>query len=111
MTETSSLLPREVTVLVPHVELNSAGWWEKALSRLVLSTVWLGDGNQDIASIQKTLQTTFGLKISLEKLKSVLSSLEKEDCLVEVSDAIFRIPEKVRKTFDQEIEEAEKQFE
>lgn len=33
-------LPPEIVSLIHHVELNRSGWWDRALDRLVLITVW-----------------------------------------------------------------------
>lgn len=108
MTDKHSLLPREVSALVHHVELNRAGWWEKALNRLVLAAVWLAEPNPDMMEICTTLQATFGLTIGPNKLGSILSALEAEDCLVQVAGGEVRIPDKARASFEQEIAEAEK---
>lgn len=107
MTESHSLLPREVSALVHHVELNRAGWWDKALNRLVLAAVWLAEGNPDVADIRTTFQGAFGLAIGPEKLASILPALEAEDSLVQVSDGVYRIPDKARTVFEQEIAAAE----
>jgi hypothetical protein len=66
MTAKHALLPREVSALVHHIELNRAGWWEKALNRLVLAAIWLSDGNPDVAEIRVTFEGTFSLPISAD---------------------------------------------
>lgn len=108
MIDSHSLLPREVVALVHHVELNRAGWWDKAFNRLVLAAVWLDDKTQTIEQICTTLQATFGLKVKSHRLTPILSALEREDLLIQISEGQYRIPDKARAFFEQEIAEAEK---
>ena len=76
MNDAHSLLPREVSALVHHVELNRAGWWDKALNRLVLATVWMASGNQDESQLRSAMPDTFGLTIGEAKLSSAIASLD-----------------------------------
>ena len=104
---TALLLPREVSALVHHVELNRAGWSDKTLNRLVLATVWLAGENLDETQICRNMQDTFSLTVGKEKLASAIKSLKAEDSLIEVSSGVYRIPDKARRGLDQEINEAE----
>ena len=101
------LLPREVSALVHHVELNRAGWSDKTLNRLVLSTVWLAGENLDETQICRNMKDTFSLTVGKEKLASVIESLKAEDSLIEVSSGVYRIPDRARSELDREISEAE----
>ncbi len=108
MSTSYSLLPREVTALISHVELNQAGWWDKTLQRLVLATVWLMEESPDRAKISRMLKESWNLTVSPEKLESVLNSLMDEDSLIKVSNDVYRIPEEKRKIFERDIKAAEK---
>ncbi len=107
MNDAHILLPREVSALVHHVELNRAGWWDKTLNRLVLAAVWLESKNPDASEICRAMHKTFGLTVSKERLASIIASLKAEDYLVEISDGVYRIPDKARSEFDREIADAE----
>lgn len=104
---TALLLPREVSALVHHVELNRAGWSDKTLNRLVLATMWLAGENLNETQICRNMQDTFSLTVGKEKLASVIGSLKSEDSLIEVSNGVYRIPDRARSELDQEIGEAE----
>ena len=52
MSNVAKLLPTEVAALVHHVELTRAGWWDKAVHRLVLAAVWLADKPLTVREIQ-----------------------------------------------------------
>jgi hypothetical protein len=107
MSTLPGLLPREVSALVHHIELNRAGWWDKTLNRLVLAAVWLSKSTSEVVSIDDTLRTTFHLSIGHDKLISILSALEAENSLIQISPGVYRVPDKARTALDQDIAAAE----
>lgn len=104
----ASLLPKEVTALFHHVELNRAGWWDKGVQRLVLAAVWLSDHTPNIDEIKNTLKRDFCLQLMNGKLNKALSELEKQNILIQLQDGSYRIPDNQRVLFEREIEESEK---
>jgi hypothetical protein len=108
MRTTNLLLPTEVAALVHHVELNRAGWWDKAVHRLVLAAIWLSDHTPSTDEIWTTLEREFRLNLSKTKLSSALGSLESHGMLIKISDASYRIPEQQRSIFEKEIADAER---
>ncbi len=108
MSESHSLLPREVTALVSHIELNQAGWWDKTLQRLILASVWLMEKSTAKDEISRMLKEDWNLTVNPEKLESVLNSLMDEESLIRVSNDVYRIPEEKRKIFEREIDATEK---
>lgn len=107
MSNNNSLLPKEAVALVQHIELNKAGWWDKAVHRIVLAAVWLEGGPASLAAIQKTLETTFRLPLSGQKLSSALTSLVSKNILVCLPNDNYRIPDQQRTIFEGEIAASE----
>ena len=103
-----SRLPKEVAALVHHIELNRSGWWEKVIQRLALAAVWWSDHPPRIDEIRHTLSREFKLSLTVDKVRGVLSALEKQNLLVELPDAQYRIPDAQRLVFEQDIEAAER---
>ena len=108
MSTNNSLLPKDAVALVQHIELNKAGWWDKAVQRLVLASVWLADEPPDANAIQRELNATFRLSLSIPKLTSVLDSLKSRKLLVQLPSNKYRIPEEQRVIFEKEIAASEK---
>lgn len=108
MSADASLLPKEVAVLVHHIELNRSGWWDKVVQRLALATVWWSDHPPSADQIKKTLLQEFKLSLSHDKLRAALSALEKQDLLVALQEGQYRIPDAQRLVFEQDIAAAEK---
>lgn len=112
MSKGNSLLPKEAVALVQHIELNKAGWSDKAIHRLVLASVWLADEPPNLSAIQDSLKSTFKLSLATNKLESALESLESKQMLLRLPSDTFRIPDEQRVVFENEIaatEDAERE--
>ena len=107
MANAANLLPKEVTALIHHIELNKDGWWDKAAQRLVLSAIWLAAQPPSIDQIAATMESEFRLKLSGAKLTSILSTLETQNSLVILPGDKYRIPDARRTEFEREIEASE----
>jgi len=107
LSTSNPLLPKEAIALVQHIELNRAGWWDKTVHRLVLAAIWLAGGNADSASISKSLEESFRLKLNAKKLTSILSSLESRNMLLRLGSDAYRIPDEQRATLEREIAASE----
>jgi hypothetical protein len=103
----AKLLPTEVAALVHHVELNRAGWWEKAVHRLVLAAIWLADKPPTVGDIQATLKNEFRLVLNESKVTAAIQTLESQNALVRLDGPVFRIPDDRRAVFEAEIKDAE----
>lgn len=108
MSENNSLLPNEAVALVQHIELNKAGWSDKAVHRLVLASVWLADEPPNFDAIHESLKSTFKLLLATEKLTSALESLESKEMLLRLPSDTYRIPEEQCVVFEKEISASEK---
>lgn len=107
MSTNNSLLPKEAVALVQHIELNKAGWWDKAVHRLVLASIWLADEPPNVGAIQTSLNSTFKLPLTTRKLESALASLEYKNMVLRLPSDRFRIPEDQRAIFEKEIAASE----
>ncbi|HPG61401.1 MAG TPA: hypothetical protein PK586_05295 [Casimicrobium sp.] len=107
MSTPGKLLPTELAALVHHVELNRAGWWDKAIHRLVLAAVWLSDKPPTISGIQGILRDEFRLSLNDAKVSAATQALESQNLLVRLDGPAFRIPDDKRATFEGEIADAE----
>jgi hypothetical protein len=100
-------LPKEVTALIHHIELNKDGWWDKAAERLVLATIWLDSKPLNSEQITASLESSFRLKLSNAKLDEVLLTLEQQDSLVKLPGDLYRIPDAKRREFERELQASE----
>ena len=107
MNSPAKLLPAELAALVHHVELNKDGWWDKTMERLVLSAIWLTDNNSSILDIQNIFKSEFRLTVSDARVRGVIDTLGSRQHLIKLPNEKFRIPDELRKSFEEEIEQAE----
>jgi hypothetical protein len=103
----NSKLPKEAVALIQHIELNKAGWWDKAVQRLVLAAVWLSEEPLSVEAIQGALKATFKLGLTTPKLTAALASLESRQMLLRMPSQTYRIPDAKRTIFEKEIAAAE----
>lgn len=103
----STNLPKEVVALVHHVELNSAGWWERTIQRLIMAAVWMSGKPLTKDEIAAYMRDQFKLELSGPKLDSALSHLENESLLLRLPAGAYRIPDSQQEKLDKEVAEAE----
>ena len=107
MSTNNSLLPREAVALVQHIELNKAGWWDKAVNRLVMAAVWLANEPPSVDAIQAALKGTFKLSLTTPKLNLAITWLESRKMLLRLPGDTYRIPDEQRAVFEKEIASSE----
>lgn len=100
-------LPPELISLVHHIELNKAGWWDKGVEQLLITTIWLSGQSQSIEEIRVGLTTAFQIDLDLNKVQAHLDKLCRKSVLVCMPDGRFRISESFLKKYEVEIKEAE----
>jgi len=85
-------LPDEIVSLLQYVELNEAGWWDKAIQRLVLGVVWHSDKRLDSPGVMHELQKLLGISINLTRVSKQIEILKANNELIEVSGRL-KLPE------------------
>lgn len=101
-------LPPELTSLVHHVELNKAGWWDKAVQQFILTTVWLAEENLTAEGILERLREDFSVALDAERLGNQLGVLLASDTLLQLQGERFKISEQSLKAFAAGLQEAER---
>ncbi|MEW6129074.1 MAG: hypothetical protein AB1757_18695 [Acidobacteriota bacterium] len=101
-------LPRELVSLVHYVELNKAGWWDKAIQRLIVASVWLSSNNPTYDEILSGIHTYFQIDIDRARARSQLSTLLSTGVLVSLPGELFKISESFITQFEKDLAEAER---
>jgi hypothetical protein len=100
-------LPTELVSLIHHVELNKAGWWDRALQRLIVAAIWLSHKPITIQSLSGDLRSAFQLDVDTDKLNIQVEQLFAAGTLVTLPDDSLKITESARKSFLQDVSIAE----
>lgn len=100
-------LPPEVISLVHHIELNRAGWWDRAIQRLVLAAIWLSGKPLSAQEIIDYYRREFQVNIDFAKLNSQIDILCSSNILVPLPKQDFKISEEALKGFENQLKEAE----
>ncbi len=106
MSSTTPLLSNDLAAIVHHVELNRSGWWDRAVQRLVLASIWLIGRPASSVQILSTIENEFHLTTLGElKINAAIELLEKQNALIRFPGPTptFRIPDQQRTVFETEI--------
>ncbi len=87
-------LPREVRSLVHHVELNRSGWWNRAMDRLVLATVWRS-APTTLDEVASQLVPALDGRLSRERIEASVARAESAGEIVSTSDGRLKVAEEL----------------
>ncbi len=101
----SKALPPELVSLIHHVELNQHGWWDKALQRLVLATLWSSGQNLTPQQIATAINSDFCARVGADKLRSPIELLTAAGTLIALPTGELKISERALRSFKEQLEE------
>jgi hypothetical protein len=99
-------LPAELVTLLQYVELNNAGWWDRAAERLVLWVLWVSE-RLTTGELEATLSREFGLNAANFNVERHLAKLEAEGTLIAAGDGVYKLSEASRLDFERRLKEDE----
>ena len=100
------LLPIELISLIHHVKLNEAGWWDKAIQRLILVAIWRSKKSLTVPAIVEEVHRNFKVRIADVQLQGQIQDLCSSRTLVSMPGERFRISEQRLRAFEHDLEEA-----
>jgi hypothetical protein len=103
----TAALPSEVIALVHHVELNQAGWWDKAVEQLVTAVIWLANRPLSIDALVDDLNRQLAVSLTIQTLEPRVTTLCSSGVLICQSDSTFKISEHSLRLFEQKLTESE----
>jgi hypothetical protein len=72
------MLPKELTAVIHHIELNRAGWWDKAVQQLLIFVIWLQQNKlSSMQEILDVLKDQLGITLDSARCREQLEQLEK----------------------------------
>lgn len=100
----------ELFSLIHHIELNRAGWWEKAIQRFIITTIWLLDSTKGMneREILKCLKEHFSISLEIDKLLLQINQLISMGVIVSLPDGRYKVSESSLGEFNHDLEEAER---
>lgn len=89
----SKHLSKDLVSLIHYVELNQAGWWERALEQIVTATMWLSDASE-IRTIAQVLYDEFSIEVDTTKVSECVDALCAKGVLLETGPAVYKVSER-----------------
>jgi len=97
----------EIISLIHNVELNSPGWRDRVLLRLILASIWLSESprGSTVEEVQSSIRSNFQIQIDLFKLHTQINILCSSGNLVHTQNNFYKITDDQRYTYEGEIHE------
>lgn len=69
-------LPRELIPLIHHIELNKAGWWDRAIQQSIMFLIWLNDNRPMwLQEVVDNLRTVLKIRLDTYKIQQQINCL------------------------------------
>ena len=98
------VLSPEISSLVHHIELNKAGWWEKAVQSLILVILWSAESPLDIVNILEKIQKDFFISLDITEVENQIVILCSSSEIMKVSGNKYQLYEQTRKNLQSSFE-------
>jgi len=100
-------LPKHVIALVHHIQLNESGWWELAIKRLIIASLWSVDQRLSVSDVRERIQHNFSVQLQQDRIESLVKELVEDGTLVPMGGQAFKISEKSITEFEKEVQHSE----
>jgi hypothetical protein len=100
-------LPPEIISLAHHVELNKAGWWDKAIQRFIIGAIWLSNKPTTIDIVSENLKSMFQVNVDSQRLTTNIKRLCDSGDLLSIGNRQFKISERALRQLDKDLHEYE----
>ena len=102
------MLPRELTAVIHHIELNRAGWWNRTIQQLLIFVIWFEDNKPlSMEEILNVLKNQLGITIDSDRCREQFEELEKAGKIVRSTNS-FKLTETAFRETERLIKDAEK---
>jgi parvulin-like peptidyl-prolyl isomerase len=102
------MLPKELTAIIHHIELNKAGWWNKAIQQLLIFVIWLEENKPlSMQEILNVLKNQLRITIDSARCRQQIEELEKAGKIVRLKNS-FKLTETAFRDTERLIKDAEK---
>ena len=78
-------LPHEIISLIHYTELTKSGWWDEALERYVVATLWELEKPVQLQQIKKGITKRFPVDFKTHELSLIIEKLEKQGDVISPS--------------------------
>lgn len=89
----TQMLRPELTALVHHIELDKAGWLDKAAKSLVTFAVWLNGNGLALDGVCDFLRDDLHIDLDQDRMRRLIAEMCEADDLIECHTGVYKIPE------------------
>jgi hypothetical protein len=99
-------LPTELVALAHYVELNRAGWWDKALEQMVIAAIWLSGSPLSEIDIFQTIRRDFSARVDKARVLTQIETMASKRLLFRLDDK-YKISDELLKEYEQSLSKCE----
>lgn len=99
-------LPKELISLIYHVELSKAGWRDRLIEQVLLSSCVAIGNSTSIANLRDHILSNFGISISEGSLSRAIYELTRKGVVIKTPDGLLKITEQTKTSLEKQISEA-----
>lgn len=100
-------LQGQLAALVHHVELSKAGWRERALESMILSTCYISDGALSGEEIAQRLNDQIETPLARAQIESAINRLLSKPQLIRTQNGKLKLPEETRSNIEDNFRQAQ----
>ena len=100
-------LPAELVSLVHHAELHRSGWWDRALERIVIVSIWLR-GPTTVDDVLVELGRSLEGRIDRERLEMIVERARAAGVVVDTHDGKLKTSEEQSQALSEELADVTK---
>jgi len=102
------MLPKELVALIHHIELNKAGWWDRAVQQLIMFVLWLENNKPlTLETILSLLAKELTITLDRDQCERNLKLMTKDKKIIRIGDT-FKLSESLFKEISDRVKEAER---
>lgn len=104
---TERILKPELASLVHQVELDKAGWWDRAVKGLIVYVLWLTEDPVDMETVCESLKTLCHVDLDVSAATRLAETMSDSGELVCLGGSRYKISEAHHHSYEQQIREGE----
>lgn len=86
-------LPSALISLVHHVQLNQSGWWNAAIERLILATLWTANGTLQGSDLPTEIRRLYDVSVGSAPIDGAIQRLKNRGEVVATKSGALKITE------------------
>ena len=99
-------LPKSLLDLIEHIELNKSGWWDVALSNVLLAAIWMQGTPVHRGQVRDLTVSAFNLEIPPDRIATHIDRLLSDGSLTVLNNGHITLTSRIAEQMERRLEAA-----